>query len=289
MFASNTEEISKLVNNTTLVSLQSKIIGSLDAFVIQSAPTELEGQYNFATGFIERGWWVGWIKAVRNIIKHRHLTRHNKYQLKALATILITTISLGLLTHPLYDWREYTDSAYKDTDPYNIERVASNFLYTGTVAAYSERFGQVGPFGFMNSFLELVNSPTVASSYVKDLNSTLDACEDLITLLDAMYNGEDVNQTEPMQIVKRGSFKGHKKITRDLLKASSELPGINTLGVANIYKTISPDAQKEKLKFYKKTIPFAGAQPWVKLPESGSSSKKQVKPKKAEEDLSWIK
>jgi len=211
----------------------------------------------------------------------RYLTRHNKYQLKALATILITTVSLGLLTHPLYDWKEAADTEYSEADPYNFERVASNFLYTGTVAAYSERFGQLGPVGFMNSFLELVNSPTVASSWVKDLNTITDACEDMITLLDAMYNNESVDQTEPMQIVKRGSFKGRKKITKDLLKASSELPGINALGISNMYKSISPDAQKEKLKFYKETIPFTGAQPWLKLPDKNnkpSTTSNKIKP-----------
>ena len=288
VFASNIEEITKLLSNTTTGSLQSKLIGNLDSFVIQSAPTELEGQYNFATGFIERGWWVGWIKCMRNMLRHSPLTRHNKYQLKALAVILLTTISLGLATHPLYDWKEVADAEYKNSDPFNIERVASNFLYTGTVAAYSERLGQVGPFGFMNSFLELVNSPTVASSYIKDLGSLTDASEDIFTLLEAMWQGEDVYQIEPMQLVKRGSFKSSRKITRDLFKASSEMPGINTLGASNIYKTISPEAQKEKLKFYKSTIPFVKAQPWLKIPEpSGNSSSNEKL--KSSNDLSWIK
>lgn len=135
--------------------------------------------------------------------------------------------------------------------------MVSNFLYTGTVAAYAERFGQIGPFGFGNSMLELVNSPTVASSYIKDLNSVIDASEDIFMVMDGMIHN-DVSQTEPMQIVNRGSFKGETKLTRDILKASAELPVINKLGVANMYKNLSPDAQKEKLKFYQKTIPFAG-------------------------------
>ena len=229
----------------------------MDAFVSQQAPEYQEGQYNFATGFIERGWWVGWNKLVKNMLSARRLTQHNKYQLRYLAMILITTISLGLATHPLYKWREETDAKYKESDPHNIERVASNFLYTGTVAAYSERFGQIGPFGFANSMLELVNSPTVASSYIKDLNSVIDASEDIFMLMDGMIHN-DVSQTEPMQIVNRGSFKGETKLTKDILKASAELPVINKLGVANMYKNLSPDAQKEKLKFYQKTIPFAG-------------------------------
>ena len=280
VFASNTEDIStKLFGSNVAGSLQSKFIGSLDAFVSQQAPEYQEGQYNFATGFIERGWWVGWNKLVKNMLSARRLTQHNKYQLRYLAMILITTISLGLATHPLYKWREESDAQYKESDPHNIERVASNFLYTGTVAAYSERFGQIGPFGFANSMLELVNSPTVASSYIKDLNSVIDASEDIFMLMDGMIHN-DVSQTEPMQIVNRGSFKGETKLTKDILKASAELPVINKLGVANMYKNLSPDAQKEKLKFYQKTIPFAGIQPWLKLPQTGqgkSSGTKKAK------------
>lgn len=277
VFASNTEDINTLLfSNKTLGSLQSKFIGSLNSFVVQSAPSELEGQYNFATGFIERGWWVGWSKMIKNILQTRELTRHNKYQLRYLAMILLTTISLGLATHPLYNWRESSDEAFKKTDPYNIERVASNFFYTGTVAAYSERFGQVGPLGFSNSLLELVNSPTVASSYIKDLNSIVDASQDLFVLFDSMLQGEDVNQTEPMQVVNRGSFKGRTKLTKDLLKASTELPGVNALGVTNMYKTISPEAEKEKLKFYQKTIPMPELQPWVKLPQKKTKSSKSI-------------
>ena len=281
VFASNTEDINtKLFGINALGSLQSKFIGSLDAFVVQSAPTDQEGQYDFATGFIERGWWVGWNKLVKNMLSMRRLTQHNKYQLRYLAMILATTVSLGLATHPLYKWREQADEKYKENDPYNIERVASNFLYTGTVAAYSERFGQIGPFGFLNSMLELVNSPTVASSYVKDLNSILDASEDVFNIMDAMWQGQNVDQSEPMQVVKRGSFKGLTKLTKDLLKASTEMPGINTLGITNMYKSISPDAQKEKLKFYQKTIPLAGIQPWLKLPQGGSGNTK-TKPVKS--------
>lgn len=285
VFASNTEDINtKLFGINALGSLQSKFIGSLDAFVVQSAPTDQEGQYNFATGFIERGWWVGWNNLVKNMLSMRRLTQHNKYQLRYLAMILATTVSLGLATHPLYKWREQADEKYKENDPYNIERVASNFLYTGTVAAYSERFGQIGPFGFLNSMLELVNSPTVASSYVKDLNSILDASEDVFNIMDAMWQGQSIDQSEPMQIVKRGSFKGLTKLTKDLLKASTEMPGINTLGITNMYKSISPDAQKEKLKFYQKTIPLADIQPWLKLPQ-GSSRSKTTKPVKSVKKL----
>lgn len=284
VFATNTEDINtKLFGSNNLGSLQSKFIGSLDAFVSQQAPTDQEGQYNFATGFIERGWWVGWNKLVKNALSIRRLTPHNKYQLRYLAMILLTTISLGLATHPLYKWREEADAKYKETDPYNVERVASNFLYTGTVAAYSERFGQIGPFGFANSLLELVNSPTVASSYIKDLNSIIDVSEDIFKLTDELWHGYGIDQTEPMQIVKRSSFKGRTKLTKDLLKASTEMPVINELGIANIYKTISPDAQKEKLKFYKKTIPFTGIQPWLKLPETGqqkTTTSKAAKPVK---------
>lgn len=275
VFASNIEDINtKMFGNKTLGSLQSKFIGSLDSFVAQQAPSDFEGQYNFATGFVERGWWVGWTNLVKSMLANRRLTQHNKYQLKYLAMILATTVSLGLATHPLYNWRQQADEKYKDADPLNTEMVASNFLYTGTIAAYSERFGQIGPFGFLNSFLELVNSPTVASSYVKDLNTIIDATEDIFNVVDEMIQGQSIDQTTPMQtVVNRGSFKGRTKLTKDLLKASTEIPGINTFGVTNMYKTISPDAQKEKLKFYQKTIPFAGAQPWIKLPEPAQQKK----------------
>jgi hypothetical protein len=275
VFASNVEDINtKVLGNKTLGSLQSKFIGSLDSFVAQSASSDFEGQYNFATGFIERGWWVVWTKLVKSMLANRQLSQHNKYQLKWLGMVLATTVALGLATHPLYKLRQRADEQYKDSDPYNMERVASNFLYTGTVAAYGERFGELGPFGFLNSFLELVNSPTVASSTVKDMSSVIDATEDIFNIVDEMIQGQSIDQTTPMQVVvNRGSFKGRTKLTKDLLKASTEIPGVNTLGITNMYKTISPDAQKEKLKFYQKTIPFVGAQPWVKLPEPATQKK----------------
>lgn len=277
VFATNPEDIqNKLFKNKTLGSFKSKIVGSVDSYVIQGAPSEFEGQYNFATGFVEKGWWTGWVNTVKNVCKFNKLSKHSKYQLKYLAMILATTVSLGLSTFPLYNWRDASDIKYKDSDQYNIERVMSNFLYTGTVAAYSERFGQLGPIGFMNSFLELINSPTVASSYVKDLGTVIDALQDGIVMLEDIINNKDVKQSEPMQIVNRGSFKGRTKLEKDILKASTEIPGINTVGVTNMYKTVSPDAQKEKLKFYRETIPVPEIQPWLKLPEKNSTNKQST-------------
>ena len=271
-----------ILGSSGLFDIKSKYLGDITAQIIQNEDENYRGIYNPATGYIERGWWRGWSRLTKNVcnnlkelIKGNHpeqiLTQQEKRQVNHLGIVLGTLFMIAGLSYPISNWYE---KAMTSEDTSNTEKRAAAFTYTTTTAAYAERISELGPLGFGSMVLEIVNSPIISNTYFKSLNSVVDLSNDAIVFIDAEINGKDLTETEPYEIVKRGSFTDLRKYQRDILKTSAQLPYINKLGIMNAYKSLNVSPLKEKEKFYRSTIP----QWWFEPAKANIGTTVQKKP-----------
>lgn len=252
-----------VLGSSGLYQLQSRYLGNFTAQIVQNEDENYRGIYNPATGYIERGWWKGWSRLasntcnnlkmyVRGIKPNQMYTIQEVRQIRHLALVLITLLAIAFSSYPITKWFERT---YKNDKVSKTEQKTAAFAYTATTAAYSERLSEVGPLGFISIALEIVNSPFISNTYLKDINTVVDATNDLIVIINDEVQGKNWKTEELNSDVKRGSFTGLKKYQRNLLKASAQLPGINQFGIANLYKSSEVAPLLEKEKFYRSTIP----------------------------------
>lgn len=247
---------------------------------------EFAGQLNLGTGIVEKGAWMGLLRAYWKWMKGGWYFRHfgngyedmsdaQLYQVRranACMAAVTINVALGYLVNM---WLEGLKQSMGDGDDDDknikwfaetknlkeLEWYIANSLQTFLVASTTERFTQVPFIGYGFALLELVQTISISTSYVKDLDALLDAGGDLaymfgqlIGIYDPTTDGSDGSPV--YQTVTRGSYQGMKNWQADFAKASSEIPILNELGVNNAIKSITVPAMQQKGNWYANTLPF---------------------------------
>lgn len=205
------------------------------------------------SGTLDKGPWVGllkaygnWFKAgafLRRLTKNTKLTQQQIYQVRRMNMCILSVCILSLMTGLF--------GALWEGDP---DDNIYAYLYTNSIATISERATQIGFAGFVYTLADLVQTPTVITAYAKDMHYVPEALYDATSM---MYDWATDGQGEIEAYGKAtgDSYKGLKKWQEDFLRASSEIPGLNELGINNIFKSFTIPAMHEKAKWYMQIYP----------------------------------
>lgn len=225
---------------------------------------DYEGQYNFATGTIDRGLHVKsmlsllrqhtstclqalmFIKPNRFSKANANISNHDIYAICNFAAgihMLLMTVIFTCMTLLSY-LNDDDQISFEDLDFSNIENIQQedksmkSLMYVSMLASISERFPGLGSGAFVFNALELVKGLTVGVSLIDNAHFVLDAAIDLATYADGAYseviNDESIEDTnapwaqrmyDASKVLHNNTFKGSTKFERDLVR------GLNVLGV----------------------------------------------------------
>lgn len=256
---------------------QSSSFQKIKAAILDSGATQVvqederyAGQMNFSTGNIDKGAWTGLLKAYTAWVKSgmylRHFASQNKMTLQQQAavqrmnTCIISVMLLSLAT--------FVFGALREDNP---DDWVFAYLYNAAVSTISERASQLGHAALVFVLSDLIQTPAVATAFINDLGFVPQALFDLMSMA---YNwatdGDD--EIDAYKEINRGTYKGLKKYQRDLLKASSEIPDLNEIGIDNLYKDTSMPAIDSRGEWFAQIAPT----PWLAyVPRYGENKKPQ--------------
>ena len=243
---------------------------TIDAASLQIVEEDEPLFFNNVAGTLDKGPWVGLISAYKNWVKagaffrrlsrDTKLTRQQIYQVRRMNICVLSVAILSLMTGIF--------GALWEKDPDNWIYA---YLYTNSIATVSERATQIGFGGFAYTLTDLIQTPTVVSSYAKDLHYIPEALKDAVAMTyDWATDGQ--GEIEAYEKVRGGSYDKLKKYQRAFLKTPSEIPDLNELGINNIFRSFYIPAMYETAEFYMKIFPT----PTVGYKVGLSKPKKQV-------------
>lgn len=246
----------------------------------------IRGMFNFATGTVENGAWrnlmSSYMHYAKNIMKNKNsfdnnLTDNERYIVRRMNASIMSVVILSALS---FVFGTMIEQDGDDPDWWKL------VLYAMTVNSISERTSQLGYAFFSVNILDLVSSLMVSKSILDSVDAPVTATYDMMTLAQALFFGIPASSLDPL---KNGAYsdlpffiKGNKEIenaigakdgktpkyVKSLLEASSVVPGISELGLANIYKNSSESGVKSKEHYYYESIfptkQFAYQAQWTK-------------------------
>lgn len=204
---------------------------------------DYDGQYNFATGTIDKGLFLGIISNLRRNFGHflqillvipefsskqrfahlREMSTHDLFQLKNLAAAVhffAFTIAMSA----------YTLASYLDGDGDDDEEKAmKSLVYSSVLASIVERFPQLGAAPFLLGAADIINALTVGVSLMDDAHFLIDCAKDLIEFTQEIIDGHDPwkdvikSDTETFGFLLNGSYKGRTRFQRNIAEAISYL------------------------------------------------------------------
>lgn len=257
--------LKKFMYVSMMLKTPSKLRGSLQ-------DRNFEGQYNFATGTIDKGLHVD----LKNVIlknfgaylsmvipgvnmfdmymgdaKSRFLkggknrSIHDFHQLRHVAAATDAMLLTLMLAYFAFSWYNGGD----DNDPYSI-KVIRSLLYAAAVASIVERFPSLGTVPFVLGGMDIVNAVTVGKVLFDDAkyvwNTAIDCIRDGQSLID---EGRIDDTDEMYQTLINGSFEGRTKKARNITRALAlfnidTLPILLAMDVANQFGAV-PGADKD--------------------------------------------
>ena len=254
------------------------MIKKISNYVIDAGATQIvqedenySGQFNFATGTVDKGPWVNllsaykqWVKSgmyLRHMFNSDKMTSQQKYAVSRMNTCILSVMMLSLQT--------FLFGVLRENDP---DDWVYAYLFNMAISSISERTSQLGHVALIFVLSDLMQTPAVATALIRDIKYIPQALFDLVSVVYDWATGGDKN-IEAYDVVKKGTYKNRNKLTRDVLKASSELPGVNNIGVDNMYKNFSMDAIESKGDWFAQIAPT----PLVSyVPQLGQTKKKQT-------------
>ena len=146
------------------------------------------------------------------------------------------------------------------------------YLYNISISTVSERASQLGHAALVFVLSDLMQTPAVATAWFKEFGYIFAPLFDLVSIIyDWATNGD--GDIEAYEEIKTGTYTGLKRYQKNLLKASSQLPDINTLGIDNLYKDFSMDAINSRGDWYAQIAPT----PWISYVPRFNGNKKGQK------------
>lgn len=269
----NKTSLRKRLWNNTLKSISDTSTG-----LILEEDEEYEGQYDFGTGIVEKGFWNGLLKAEWKWLTggawlrrlplvgrgYEDLTDNQLYQIRrchVCVTAVAILYSIGFANKILYESLLGGDDGDDDKD--KLLKYLLFFNQGVSAASTSERFSQIPVIGALFTIVELVQTTTVATAWIKDLDKPMKALEDIIYMIgqlvginDPITDGSDGAQ--PYQTVTQGSYKGYQRWVKDFAEAAAETPGINQFGVSNVIKKSTVEGWKQSTNWYAGTLGLTG-------------------------------
>ena len=209
-----------------------------------------QGQFNFATGTIDKGLHVALTSNIKaNFLeylqmvlvfpefinikgqtsKDRHLKRMSQaqfYQLRNFAAatdFFLLTLGLTAMAFSFYNGGDGDDD-----DPV---LQAKSLAFTAALASISERFPQLGMIPFLLGSTDLIKAVTVGVTIFDDAHYLLDAAMNMATYAQNILSqlgivheyseevGDKDGISKYVEVLSNGSFKGETKAKRDFIKA----------------------------------------------------------------------
>ena len=261
----------KFMYANMMLKTPSKLKGSLQ-------DRNFEGQYNFATGTIDKGLHIDLEKLIIrnfgaflsmvipgiNIIsaytgdaKSRFLkggknrSINDFHQLRNIAAATDAMLLTLALAYFAFSW--YNDG--DDGDPYEIKTVKS-LLYAAAVASIVERFPSMGVVPFVLGGMDIVNAVTVGNVMFDDAKYVWNMAYDCIRDGQSLIDEGKIDDTDEMyQTLINGSFEGRTKKARNITRALAlfnidTLPILLAMDAANQFGAVPGADKNTKFRDY---------------------------------------
>lgn len=244
--------------------IKAKTFGAEGQILEQSR--DYAGQFNFTSGTVDVGIWRNLVKSYWNYTKagaelskyinNNKVSDQELYAVKRMnATIfgflftVAMTVGLGIAS-TMYGGDD--PEKIKETNPSKYYSwLALYFAYGSFMSSINERSSQLWYPGFVSTVSDIWNSPTVAKSYIDDAHYMWDFGKDLVQYADYWITDGQESEYEIFDKVKGNtSFRGMSKFKSDFLRATSEIPGLNKYGIANVYKNTTKTGITQKYNYY---------------------------------------
>lgn len=241
---------------------------------------DYEGQYNFATGTIDRGLHtelgsiilsnLGTFGQMMLIFpeyigdsKTRHLQNskmsiNDFHQLRNAAAATDAMLLVLALACMAYSWYDDDDDAVTQFAREYVQedyiKSAKALFYTTCIASISERFPSMGKIPFILGGLDLIKALTVGVTMIDDMHYVWDTANNIIDGTQSLFDDDIVQEdNQTFNELINGSFKHRKKWERDVTKAGAlfnidTLPLLLSLDLANNFGMLGDNFEDVKFR-----------------------------------------
>lgn len=263
------DDLKTMQNKSSFTKIANAIIDTGASQIIQE-DENYQGQYNFGTGTVDKGAWLSLLSAYKQWVKSGMYLRHlfNSNKMTQQQKMQVTRMNVCIFSVMMLSVQTFIYGSLVEGDPDNW---VYKYLYNMTVSSISERASQLGHAALLFVLSELIKTPAVVTGWINDISYIPAALWDLVAMVyDWASNGEE--DIDSYDVIKQGSYKNKQKYQRDLLKASSEIPDINNLGIDNMFKNFSMDAIDSRGEWFAQIAPT----PWISyIPRYNGNKKGQ--------------